>query len=316
MFQAPHPHTIALFGTVLAILAFASAVGFALHLRVPAGTTSPTIENLNARIKAWWVMVGAIAVAFAFGKPGIILLFAFASFAALREFLTITETRRGDHWALLFAFFVVLPFQYWLLWIEWYGLYAIFIPVYAFLLMPITAVVRGDTTRFLERVAEVQWGLMICVFCVSHVPALVTLPIPGFEGRQLLLIAFLVFVVQSSDVLQYVWGKLAGRHKIAPALSPSKTVEGFVGGVATATALGAALYWITPFTPLQAAAIALVINLMGFLGGLVMSAIKRDRGVKDWGRMIEGHGGMLDRLDSVIFAAPIFFHITRYFWTD
>jgi phosphatidate cytidylyltransferase len=316
MFQAPHPHTLALFGTVLAILAFASAVGFVLHLRVPAGTTSPTIENLNARIKAWWVMVGAIAAAFAFGKPGIILLFAFASFAALREFLTITVTRRGDHWALLCAFFVVLPFQYWLLWIEWYGLYAIFIPVYAFLLMPITAVVRGDTTRFLERVAEVQWGLMICVFCVSHVPALVTLPIPGFEGRQLLLIAFLVFVVQSSDVLQYVWGKLAGRHKIAPSLSPSKTVEGFVGGVATATALGAALYWITPFTPLQAAAIALVINLMGFLGGLVMSAIKRDRGVKDWGRMIEGHGGMLDRLDSVIFAAPIFFHITRYFWTD
>jgi len=313
---SPHRHTIALFGTVFAILLVASAIGYVLERQAPADKPNAVVENLNARIKAWWVMVGAIAVAFAFGKPGIILLFGFASFAALREFLTITETRRGDHWALLFAFFVVLPFQYWLLWIEWYGLYAIFIPVYAFLLMPITAVVRGDTTRFLERVAEVQWGLMICVFCVSHVPALVTLPIPGFEGRQLLLIAFLVFVVQSSDVLQYVWGKLAGRHKIAPSLSPSKTVEGFVGGVASATALGAALYWITPFSPLQAAAIALVINLMGFLGGLVMSAIKRDRGVKDWGRMIEGHGGMLDRLDSVIFAAPIFFHITRYFWTD
>lgn len=165
------------------------------------------------------------------------------------------------------------------------------------------------------RVAEVQWGLMICIFCTSHVPALLTLQIPDYEGRQLLLIAFLVLVVQSSDVLQYVWGKLLGSRKIAPLLSPSKTVEGFVGGVASATLIGAALWWITPFTPWQAGIMALIVTLMGFLGGLVMSAIKRDRGVKDWGHMIEGHGGMLDRLDSVIFAAPIFFHITRYWWT-
>jgi phosphatidate cytidylyltransferase len=163
-------------------------------------------------------------------------------------------------------------------------------------------------------VAELQWGLMITVFCVSHVPALLTLDIPGYGGRELLLIAFLILVVQSSDVLQYVWGKLAGRHKVAPSLSPSKTWEGFVGGIASATLLGAALWWITPFSPLQAAGMALLINLTGFLGGLVMSAIKRDRGVKDWGRMIEGHGGMLDRLESVIFAAPLFFHLTRYYW--
>ena len=153
------------------------------------------------------------------------------------------------------------------------------------------------------------------MFCLSHVPALLTLPIPGFEDRKLLLVAFLVLVVQASDVLQYVWGKLLGRHKIAPRLSPSKTVEGFAGGVVSATALGAALWWLTPFPPLQAALMALAITLMGFCGGLVMSAIKRDRGVKDWGWMISGHGGMLDRLDSVIFAAPIFFHLTRYWWT-
>jgi phosphatidate cytidylyltransferase len=147
------------------------------------------------------------------------------------------------------------------------------------------------------------------------VPALLALPIPGFEEHNLLLIAFLVLVVQGSDVLQYVFGKLFGRHKVAPTLSPSKTWEGLIGGVASATALGAALWWITPFTPPQAAAMALVICLLGFFGGLVMSGIKRDRGVKDWGRMIEGHGGMLDRLDSVIFAAPIFFHMTRYWFT-
>ena len=129
---------------------------------------------------------------------------------------------------------------------------------------------------------------MICVFCISHVPALLTLDIPGYEGRNLLLIAFLVLVVQSSDVLQYVWGKLFGSRKIAPELSPSKTVEGFVGGVVSATLLGAALWWITPFTRWQAALMALSISVMGFFGGLVMSAIKRDRGVKDWGRHDRG----------------------------
>ena len=305
--------TIALFGGVIGVLVLASIVGFVLERR--AGADDATVANLNARIKAWWVMVALIGVAFACGKAGVIVLFAFASFAALREFITLTATRHGDHIALAAAFFVVLPLQYYLIWIEWYGLYSIFVPVYVFLLLPIVAALRGDTTDFIGRVAEVQWGLMISVFCVSHVPALLTLPIPGLEGRQLLLIAFLILVVQSSDVLQYVWGKLLGRHKIAPVLSPSKTVEGLIGGVASATLLGAALWWITPFSPWQAGLMALLINLMGFCGGLVMSAIKRDRGVKDWGHMIEGHGGMLDRLDSVIFAAPIFFHVTRYWWS-
>jgi phosphatidate cytidylyltransferase len=306
---------LVLFAGVAAVLVVASVVGFVLGRRYAAAGPNAVLENLNSRIKAWWVMVIAIAIAFAFGKIGVIALFCFASFAALREFLTLISTRRADHLALAAAFFVVLPMQYYLIWIEWYGLYSIFIPVYAFLLLPIIAAMRGDTTDFMPRVAEVQWGLMICVFCVSHVPALLTLDIPGYEGRHLLLIAFLVLVVQSSDVLQYVWGKLCGRHKIAPLLSPSKTVEGFIGGVLSATLIGAALWWITPFTPWQAGLLALVINLMGFFGGLVMSAIKRDRGVKDWGALIEGHGGMLDRLDSVIFAAPIFFHIIRYWWT-
>jgi phosphatidate cytidylyltransferase len=307
--------TLALFGGVAAVLVMASIVGLVLERRYAGQGPDAVIENLNNRIKSWWVMVIAIGIAFAFGKAGVIALFGFASFTALREFVTLLSTRRADHLALVIAFFVVLPAQYYLIWIEWYGLYSIFIPVYAFLLLPIIAALRGDTKAFMPRVAEVQWALMICVFCVSHVPALLTLDIPGYEGRQLLLIAFLVLVVQSSDVLQYVWGKLAGRHKIVPLLSPSKTVEGFVGGVASATLVGAALWWITPFSALQAGAMALVITLMGFLGGLVMSAIKRDRGVKDWGQLIEGHGGMLDRLDSVIFAAPVFFHITRFWWT-
>jgi len=314
--QNPFPSLYALpiFAGAVAVLTVASIVGWVLKLRLAPESPHAVIDNLNSRIRAWWWMVAVLAAAFWIGKGGVIVLFGVLSFFALREYITLCYTRRGDHLVLLLAFFVALPVQYALVWIEWYGLYAIFIPVYAFLILPIFAALGADTTRFLERAAKVQWGLMICVFCLSHVPALMTLNIPGYQGHNLLLIAFLVIVVQGSDVLQYVWGKLLGRHKVAPALSPSKTWEGLVGGVASATVLGAALWKITPFTPVEAALVAFVVCLMGFFGGLVMSAIKRDRGVKDWGHMIEGHGGILDRLDSVVFAAPIFFHLVRYGW--
>lgn len=311
----PHSDLLAVLACLLAVLVVASAIGYGLQRRLSPDGSNAVIENLNDRIRAWWIMVGLMGLALIGGKTGVTLLFAFCSFAALREFITLTNTRRADHWALAVAFFVVLPLQYYLVWIDWYGLFSIFIPVYAFLLMPIIAALRGDSDHFLVRIAEVQWALMICVFCTSHVPALLSLDIPGYQGRNVLLIAFLVIVVQISDVLQYVWGKLLGRTKIAPRLSPSKTVEGFVGGALSATAVGAALSWMTPFTPLQAAFLSLVIVLMGFFGGLVMSAIKRDRGVKDWGHLIAGHGGFIDRLDSVVFSAPIFFHLVRYGWS-
>ncbi len=303
-----------LFGGVIAVLVLASAIGGILKAR-SAGAPSPTVENLNARVNAWWIMVALLGFAIAFGKVAVIILYAMASFFALREFITLTDTRRGDHYALLAAFFIALPVQYYLVWIEWYGLFSIFIPVYAFLLGPVIAALRQDTDNFLVRVSAQQWALMICVYCASHVPALLTLDIPGYAGKQVLLVAFLIIVVQGSDVLQYVFGKLFGKHKVAPLLSPSKTWEGLIGGVASATLLGAALWWITPFTPLQAAGMAFVICMMGFFGGLVMSGIKRDRGVKDWGRMISGHGGVLDRIDSILFSAPIFFHLTRFWWS-
>lgn len=323
----PTSDLLLLLSGVAAVLIFATLIGQWLAARQRAqqslnvATVNESaiarvsvIDNLNARINAWWAMVVLMGLAFLGGKAGVIVLFGFCSFAALREFITLTNTRRDDHWALAAAFFVVLPVQYVLVWYEWYGLYSIFIPVYAFLLLPMLAALRGSTEQYLIRVAETQWALMICVFCASHVPALLTLDIPGFEGRGVLLIAYLVVVVQISDVLQYVWGKLLGKTRIAPALSPSKTVEGAVGGILSATLIGALLWWITPFTPLQSAAMALVSTLMGFMGGLVLSAIKRDRGVKDWGHLIAGHGGFIDRMDSVLFAAPVFFHLVRYGW--
>jgi len=271
-------NTILLFAGIGAVLLLATLIARVLRRRA-GEVPNAVIENLNARIDAWWAMVLVIGIAFLFGNNGVILLFYFVSFYALREFLTLTPTRRSDYPALVAAFYFALPMQYLLIALDWYGLFAIFIPVYLFLLLPILASLGGDTTAFLERTAKVQWGMMIAVFCISHVPALLTLDIPGYAGRNLLLIAWLVLVVQISDVLQYVCGKLFGRRRIAPHLSPSKTVEGFAGGVALATLVGASLFWITPFSFWQAALMALTVNLLGFAGGLVMSAIKRDRGV-------------------------------------
>ncbi len=260
-------------------------------------------------------MCGVFALTVLSGGIGSLFLFAALSFLALREFITLTPTRRADHRVLFWAFFVITPLQYFLIGIRWYGLFTILIPVYAFLYIPTRIAIVGDTTAFLERTSKIQWGLMICVYCLGYAPALFMLNIPGYEREGAKLLLFLTIVDQMSDVLQYVFGKLFGRHKIAPHVSPNKTWEGFVGGVVCASLIGTAMWWATPFTPVQALMMALVIALLGYFGGLTMSAIKRDRGIKDYGSVIRGHGGILDRIDSLCFSAPVFFHVTRFFFT-
>ncbi|MEY4511731.1 MAG: hypothetical protein RLZZ450_3853 [Pseudomonadota bacterium] len=308
------PITIKLLTCLLGLLVIASGIGALLGLTVRSEGGRNTVANLNARIRSWWVMCLIFGLAMVGGNWLSLGLFALTSFFALREFLTLTQTRRSDHLALFGAFFLLLPLQYYFVAIKWYGMFSIFMPVFGFLFVPLVAALADDYQDFLARTAKVQWGLMACVYGVSYAPALLTLEIPGFTGAARLLF-FLVCVSQLSDVFQYVWGKLLGKHRIAPRISPNKTVEGLIGGIASATGVGAALYWATPFSPLQAAAMAFLVCILGFLGGLTMSAIKRDRGVKDWGTMIEGHGGMMDRIDSLCFAAPVFFHTTRYFFT-
>lgn len=303
-----------LLGGVAGLLALATVIGRVLAARTHGESGRAVLANLDARVRAWWVMVAVFAAAQLIGPIATLALFALISFFALREFLALVPTRAGDRPSLLVAAWVLLPIQYWLIGIEWYGLFAICLPVYGFLLLPALAALAQDPERFLERSASIQWGVMVAIYCISHVPALLMLEIPGHAGQNALLLFYFLLVVQMSDVLQYVAGKLFGRTPLAPAVSPSKTREGLLGGAAGATAIGAAMWWITPFTPLQAAGMALITVTMGFLGGLALSAVKRSLGAKDWGTMIRGHGGMLDRMDSVSFAAPVFFHLTRYYF--
>lgn len=305
-----------LFGVLVGIvvlLALASLVGAVLESRATKPESIATVRNLNARTRSWWVMVLVVGGAILAGHTATVVLFAILSFMALREFWTLTPSRRGDHYALFLSFFVVLPYHYYLLAIEWYGMFIIFIPVYAFLLLPAVATLMGDTNEFLARSAKVQWGLMLTVFAISHAPALLMLD-TGVPSA--LLIVYLIIVVQLSDVFQYVWGKLIGKRRFSPNISPNKTIEGLVGGGLSAILVGTMLHRMTPFSPLQAAAVSTVIVVAGFFGGFVLSAIKRDLKAKDWGYIIEGHGGVLDRVDSLTFAAPLFFHVTRYWFTS
>ena len=307
--------TSQIFWGVLGVLLLAGLVGMVLA-RIPlAKKPAAVMANFSSRVRLWWWMAVVLSLAFWLGKPGITVLFGFISFYCLREFISLQYTRRSDHWAIAAGFYVILPLQYSLIWLEQYDLYTLAIPVYAFLFLPMLSALHADSTRFLERSSKVQWGLMISIYCISHVPALLVLQIAGYEGRNLLLIAFLVLVVQSSDIAQYLVGKLTRGMPLIRRLIPEMTLKTISSGLASASLMGLLLWWMTPFNWWQAPLIALLIAIVGMLGNLVMAAIKRDRGINSWGDTIVGYGSMLDKLESAIFAAPIYFHIVHAFWT-
>ena len=293
---------------VLGFLVFATGVVGVLRLAVPRKDFSEPM----LRIRAWWIMAFVFFAALLSGKKMAVVLFAFMSFWALKEYLTLLKTRREDHRALVWAF-LSIPIQYYWAGIHWYGMFIIFIPVYMFLWLPMRLVLAGETKGFLSSAAEIHWGIMGFVFGLSHLAYLFGMP-PLAETRVngATFLIFLIFITETSDVFQYVWGKWLGRHKIIPSVSPNKTWEGFVGGMATVGLLGILLRFLTPFSLIEAFLVAVGIGIAGFFGGATMSAIKRDYGVKDFGQLIPGHGGMLDRVDSLCYAAPLFFHYVYY----
>ena len=308
------PKMAALLEAIVALLIAGTVAGIVLRRLARTDAARATAGNILARTGAWWLMVIVFAAAGVLGVGASAVLFALISFLALREMITLSPTRRADHHTLFTVFFIATPVQYALVYFRWYGLFAIFIPVYVFLWVCIRSTLTGDFKNYMERVAKIYFALMICVYCISHAPALLDLKIPALKDQNVKLLFFLAIVVELSDVFQYIWGKLLGRRPIAPHISPNKTWEGFIGGTLSATGVGTLLWWMTPFSPWQAALMGLVIVLMGFFGGIVMSAVKRDAGIKDYGALIPGHGGIMDRIDSLCFAAPVFFHLTRYYF--
>ncbi len=325
--------TNVLLGAVLVTLAIASLVGQWLRNQPSESINPALVRRFRQRLNSWWLMCAILVFGLLLRPIGTVILFGLVSFWALREFITMAPTRRGDHRALFWALIVFTPLQYVLIalslydwrWrsgkpIDFYGLYSILIPVYASLMVPARIAISGDHKRFLERSAQITVGLLICVYALSYAPALLDLKLTTssgvpWKGSVAGLLFFFILVSQLSDIFQWSWGQLVGKTLIAAEVSASRTWEGFAGGTLCTGLLGALLYWATPFQIWEAACMSMIVAVMGMCGGMTMSAIKRDRGVNDYGSLVLGHAGVLDRIDTLCFAAPVFYHLMRFFFS-
>lgn len=272
-------------------------------------------SELINRTRTWAVIITIVAVVIVMGTGTAVAFFGFISFLAFKEFLSIIPTRQSDRRVLFFAY-LAIPVQYWFVYDIWYGMFSIFIPVYAFVILAFLHLLTGETKGFIKAAGTLQWGLMLTVYNLSHIAYLLVLPIkdPAVAGGAGLML-FMLFLTQFNDVAQYVWGKMLGRHRIIPSVSPNKTWEGFIGGVVTTTLMAGILApCFTPFSEVHGFAAGTVIAVLGFIGDVTVSAVKRDLGIKDSGRSLPGHGGYLDRLDSLTLVAPVFLHFTRYLY--
>ena len=302
----------AVFGGLAVLSAAASALVHRLMLRTTDPVKLTWIGQLNSRLQVSWLILLLFAVGFALGEAALAVIFALASFFALREFVALTPIKPADHIALIVAFYVVVPVQYVLVASGRYQLYAVFIPVYLFLILPVVMAWRHDTELYLQRVAKVQWGLMLSVFCVSHAPAIATLEPPGYEGRGPLLLLYFLLIVQTSDMFAVMASASFGRTPLRS--NPNKSREGVLIGGTAAGVLGTLLWWMTPFTWWEAALMSAATVFASFMGGLVLVSVKRSLGERQWDQGVALSRGVLERLEGITFSAPVFFHATVYFF--
>ncbi|MDP2769883.1 MAG: phosphatidate cytidylyltransferase [Giesbergeria sp.] len=310
---------LVVFGVLALITLWAVVRGLreAHHDGTEAQARKMAARQLRALLQTSWAMATVFWVSWALGDTMATVLFALVSFLTLREFITLSPTRRGDHRSLVLAFFVVLPLQFIIVGSRSFDLFTVFIPVYVFLALPVVSALANDPERFLERSAKLQWGIMVCVYGMSHVPALLLLDFPQYEGKGAFLVFFLVLVVQTCMVVQHLVGRRLPHRPVAPQVSQSFQWASWLAGVGVGGVLGGLLSFITPFKPGQALGMALLACVAGSLGHLVMKALKRDRGITNWGmqgQSVTGAGGLLDRVDALCFAAPVFFHSVRWYF--
>ena len=308
-----------LFVTVFGLLLLVSIGSLVLSLKDQQEDDLRTqnLREFNRLLRTTWMMIGVFWVGWTLGETFATVLFGLVAFFALREFITLSPTRQGDHRSLVLAFFVVLPLQFALVINQRFDLVTVFIPVYVFLAIPVVSALANDPERFLERNAKLQWGIMVCVYGMSHVPALLLLRFSGFQGKNAFLVFFLVFVVQSCMVVQHLVSRRLKRPPSAPRVSKSFNWTSWLIAVIVASLAGGLMAGLTPFKPAQAVAMAFIACVSGSMGHLVMKALKRDRGITNWGaegRSITGASGLLDRVDALCFAAPIFFHSVRWYF--
>jgi len=296
-------------GVILGILVVSSLLFWTYGLF----KSSPGLTELKMRTKSWWAMATLFLMAALISPIITYIGIGFLSFAALREFYSVIQLRRTDRVGMLFCY-LAIPIQYTLAYMGWYELFIIFIPVFMFIWIPFVLVLSGETKMIMTSMAGLPTSIMLCVFGLSHMAYLISLPsIEGFAAGGKGLLLFLIFITQMNDVMQFVWGKLLGRNKILPKISPNKTWEGFLGGLLSSIVIGYFMRFLTPLSELEVILVSFLIAGVGFIGDVIVSAIKRDMGVKDMGGAIPGHGGVLDRIDSLSMTTPIFFHMVYFF---
>ncbi len=305
-----------LFVVLFGLLTLVSTVALLLSLKRDDNESSERHQQLKRELRAVWVSALVFWLAWMSGPVGATLTFGVFSFLALREFITLAHTRRSDHRSLIAAFFVVLPLQYFFVGTRHFDIFSVFIPVYVFLAIPVLSALAGDPERFLERNAKIQWGIMVCVYGLSHAPALLLLDFKGFEGRGAFLVFFLVVVAVCAQIVQELASRWLRRRPVARQIDRSFSYRAWLAGALAAAILGAALYWITPFKAGQALVMALIAGGCGTLGEFVMKALKKDAGVRFWGNRssVTGAVGLLDRVAPLCFAAPVFFHSVRWYF--
>lgn len=305
-----YPYLIKAMVLILALLIIASLSRVILQNT----KSSSDFTELKQRTQSWWWMIALIFGSLYIGKTTTICFFAFISFLALKEFLSITPIRQADR-RVVFWLYLSIPIQYYLISINWFDMAIIFIPVYIFLFIPIRMVLIGKTDGFILSAGLMNLAVMLTVFCISHLAYFLVLHPINMQAGPAGLVLFLLFMTQFNDVCQYIWGKSFGKHKISPKVSPNKTWEGFLGGVCTISLIGIFLApYLTPLTSIQGFIAGIIISLAGFFGDLVLSSVKRDLHIKDTGSLIPGHGGILDRMDSLIYTTPLFFHYVYYLY--
>lgn len=296
--------------SVIAILIIATLIQYVVAKKNP----DKDHTELHLRTKSWWWIIGLLFLFLSIGTNAAIFFFGFISFLALKEFLSIVSTRQTDRNVIFWAY-LCIPLQYYWVAIGWYGMFIIFIPVYMFLFIPMRMVLKGDTDGFIKSAGVLHWSVMLTVFSISHIAYLLVLPENNTLSGGIGLVLYLLFMTQFNDVNQYVWGKAFGKHKIIPKVSPNKTWEGFLGGMFTITlTAGFVAPFLTPLTITQGFIAGIIISVSGFIGDVVLSSVKRDLQIKDSGNLIPGHGGILDRMDSLIYTAPLFFHYIYYLY--
>lgn len=309
-------HVALLFVIVFGLLLIITVLEIMVSVKELTPERQARHERYKRDLAAVWIGTVIFWLAWLSGAVGATLLFALVSFIALREFITLMHTRRSDHRSLLLAFFVVLPLQYFIVATRSFDLFTVFIPVYAFLAIPVVGALAGDPQRFLERNAKIQWGIMVCVYGLSHAPALLLLDFPDYQGRGAFLLFFLVFIAATAQLVQEAASRRMRRRPVARQISRSFSWRAWGWGAFAAALVGALLYWITPFKVGQALSMAFIAGASGTLGEFVMKALKRDAGVHHWGNRstVTGAVGLLDRVAPLCFAAPVFFHSVRWYF--